>query len=326
MTPARTFLRFAAVAAAVAAFAPAPAPAVEFDLKGSLGEAGFTHYVAPVSSPTINETPYITTEVRPIYAHHEIPDDFMGGGDVDVIAVQLRAAITDRLGFIATKDGWMDIDWDANPKGRTVGAPLDLQSDDGFLNLAFGFKYAVLAMPETNSLLTVGARYEAPTGGLKTRVNQAPALGRVRLQGQGDGLVDLFLSGAHTFGKLGAQASLGTQLACDTDMDTSFLHWSVHFDYEVLERLFPLVEINGYTPIIDGDRRFLDGTPAALGANGMDVLNLGSPNSDTVITFASGLRVKLHENVDFGGTFELPMTSHQDITDWRFTTDFVFHL
>jgi hypothetical protein len=315
-----------ALAGAAAAALPASASALELDLKGSLGEAGFTHYVAPVSSPTFNETPYITTEARPFYAHHAIPDDFMGGGDVDVIAIQLRAAITQRLGFIATKDGWMDIDWDSNPKGRTVGAPLDLQSDSGFLNLAFGFKYAALAIAESNTLLTVGARYEAPTGGLKTRVNQAPALGRVRLQGQGDGLMDLFVTGARTFGGLGAQASIGTQLACDTDVDTSFLHWSIHLDYDVMQRFFPLVEFNGYTPIIDGDRRFLDGSPAALGANGMDVLNLGSPNADTVVTFATGLRVKILDNVDFGGTFEVPVTRHQDITDWRTTTDFVIHL
>lgn len=308
-------LRCAAVAFAVLA----PSAGYALDLKGSLGEAGFTHYVAPVSSPTINETPYITTEVRPIWAHHEIPDDFVGGGDVDVIAVQLRAAITDRIGFIATKDGWMDIDWDSNPKGRTVGAPVDLQSDNGFLNLAFGFKYAAIAIPESNTLLTVGARYEAPTGGLKTRVNSNPKSGRIRFQGQGDGLVDLFVTGARTFGAIGAQASLGTQLACDTDVDTSFLHWSLHLDYDIAQRLFPLIEFNGYTPIIDGNR-------TALGVNGMDVLNLGSSNADTVVTAAFGTRIRIIDNVDFGGTFELPMTKHEDITDWRITTDFVIHM
>ena len=63
--------------------------------EGSLGDGGFTRYVPPVTNPIFNETPLITTEIRPIYFHQKIPGDFVtGGGNIDVVAAQVRAAIT----------------------------------------------------------------------------------------------------------------------------------------------------------------------------------------------------------------------------------------
>jgi hypothetical protein len=44
----------------------------DLNFKGSLGENGFKHYVPPVSNPLFNETPFITTEVRPIWLHNDI--------------------------------------------------------------------------------------------------------------------------------------------------------------------------------------------------------------------------------------------------------------
>jgi hypothetical protein len=71
------------------------------DLEGSFGEGRHSRYVPPLSNPLFNETPYITTEVRAIYFHQEIPDGFVtNGGDIDLVAVELRVALTDRLGFI----------------------------------------------------------------------------------------------------------------------------------------------------------------------------------------------------------------------------------
>jgi hypothetical protein len=293
--------------AAIGVAVPSAALAIDFDLKGSLGEAGFTHYAAPVSNPLFNETPYITTEARPMWLRQEIPhhikvgnSNVALGGNIDVFAIQLRAAITQRLGFIASKDGWADVDFYNT-----------LDDDEGFANLAFGFKYAVLAEHESNSLVTVGFKYEAPSGGMKTS--------GIRLQGQGDGLFDLFVAGARSFGPVGIEANLGTQVAIDQDKDTSFLHWAIHADYEVMDRVYPFVELNGYTPIEDGNR-------TALGVNGMDLVNMGSSNSDTVITAAPGLRVRLHDNVDLGFAFELPLTEENDLMDWRVNTDLVIHL
>lgn len=288
------FASFALVASPVAASA--------LDLAGSLGEAGgHTRYVAPVSSPIFNETPFITTEARPMWLHQEIPSAFLtGGGDIDVIAVQLRLALTDRLGFIATKDGWADIDFDAG-----------LPDENGLANMAFGLKYAVLSEAESSSLLTAGARYEVPTGNLGTA--------GINLQGDGDGLIDLFVTGTTAIGDLGLQASFGSQLAIDGDHDTSFLHYSVHADYGVTDCVFPLLELNGYTPVDEGSR-------TAVNFEGFDLVNLGATDSGTIVTIAPGIRVRLHENVDLGAAFEVPLTDREDLMDYRLTTDFVLHL
>lgn len=295
----RTNVRSALIAAVAALAIPASAHAL--DLAGSLGEAGFKHYVAPISSPIFNETPYITTEVRPMWLHQEIPSEFItDGGDIDVLAVQLRVAITDRIGFIATKDGWADIDFDKT-----------LTDENGAANLAFGFKFAALAEAETNTLLTLGIKYEAPSGDIKTN--------GIKMQGQGDGLIDLFVTGARTFDRVGLQGSIGTQIAMDADKDMSFMHYSLHVDYDVMERVFPTIEFNGYTPIEDGNR-------TAVAANGMDLVNLGSRNPNTVITFAPGVRVRLMDNVDYGFAFEMPLTDAEDLMDWRVTNDFVIHM
>ncbi len=162
-----------------------PAQAFDFDFHGSLGEGKHQRYVPPLSNPIFNETPYITTEARPIFIHHNVPDSFVtGGGQVNLFALELRVALTERLGFIATKDGYADVQFDSV-----------LPDTDGFLNISFGFKYALISDPKNDRILTVGVEYEAPTGSLSTA--------GIQLQGSGDGLIDLFVTGAQGFGKLG---------------------------------------------------------------------------------------------------------------------------
>jgi hypothetical protein len=150
-----------------AAFAACPALAVDF--KGSLAEGKHSRYIPSVSNPLFNESPYITTEIRPILLHNKIPDDFVtGGGDIQIIAAEIRVAINDRWGFIATKDGYVDIDF--------AGV---LPDESGAANVSLGLKYAVHSNPEANSLFTVGIEYEIPVGTLETA--------GIELQGGGDG-------------------------------------------------------------------------------------------------------------------------------------------
>src|SRR5215467_14175143 len=74
-----------------AASAPARADFWDaLDLDGSLGAAGGHHrYVPAISNPLFNETPYITTELRPLYLHNDIPSGFITqGGHIDAGAVE----------------------------------------------------------------------------------------------------------------------------------------------------------------------------------------------------------------------------------------------
>ncbi len=276
-----------------------------FELEGSLGENGHSRYVAPLTNPIFNETPHITTEARAFYFYHALPNDFVtGGGDVNLAALQLRVAITDRLGFIATKDGYADFNFDEV-----------LPDESGFANVALGFKYALISRPEDETILTAGLRYEIPINDLET--------GGIELQGDGDGFLNPFLTGATVLGDFGLQASIGANLALDTDEDTSILHYSLHGDYELFEGFFPLLELNGFTAIDNGRR-----LTGALGdLDGVDVLNFGSEDRDTTITVGGGFRYRFDDNVQLGLGAETPITDKDDtIFDYRVYVDLVLSM
>ena len=274
-------------------------PVLALDLKGSLGENGHKRYVSPLANPLFNETPYITTEARPIYIHHELPSDFVtGGGNIELFALELRVAITERLGVIATKDGYADIHFNSV-----------LPDIDGFMNISLGLKYAIISNPEENAILTVGFEYELPTGDLTT--------GGISLQGGGDGLIDLFVTGAKAYGKLGLQGSAGVSLALDGDHDSSILNWSAHFNYEIIKNFFPLLEINGTTTIDDGTRTGI------ASFEGNDFVNFGSTDSGTVVTLGAGARYIFNKHLQIGAGYEFPITEREDLFGWRTNFDMV---
>jgi hypothetical protein len=294
----RLFIFACALPALVTLGAASPAVADDFNFHGSLGPNGFTRYVPPLANPLFNETPYITTELRPIYLHNEIPTSFpTGGGHIDLGAAELRVALTERLGFIASKDGYVHATYNHT-----------FPDEQGFANISLGLKYAVVSDPKSETILTIGAEYEPPSGGL--------AAGPISLQGGGSGLLDLFATGATTFGKLGLQGSFGTNQAMDRHHDTSMVHYSAHVDYEVFPGLFPLFEMNGFSVVQSAHR-----TP--LNVEGVDLVNFGSTGGGTVVTAAFGARYKLTDHIRLGTGYERPVTNREDLLGGRVYVDLV---
>ncbi len=288
---------------AITLFAVSPAWAIDWDLKGSLGEGEHKHYVPPVSNPILNETPFITTEVRPIYLYNDLPDNVplpgVQGGNINMWAVQLRVALTDRLGFIANKDGYADVN--LNVPG------LD---DDGFANLGFGFKYALISDPKQETIITVGLTYEAPTGRLKA--------GPFWWQGNGDGFLIPFVTAAESFNKVGIQGMVGAKFALDDDANTSWFNYALHMDYEILPNFFPLVEFNGFVPINDANE-------TSFAFEGLDLVSIGGSEPSSVVTFAAGSRYRINNHLIAGIAYEIPLTDDEDILDWRLTADLVIY-
>jgi len=274
------------------------------NLKGSLSNEALTRYVPPVTNFIYNESPYITTEVRPIFVYHQLPGDFItDGGNAVVVALQARVAITDRLGFIATKDGYSWLNFNEG-----------LDDTDGFNNIAAGLKYNFLVLPESQTLLTGGVRYEVPINDLSTN--------GIELAGDGDGWVNPFVTGATTFGNFGLQASVGANVALDSDKDDSFVVYSLHADYEVQRDFFPLVEVNGFTPFNNADRS----TGALRKLDGADYLNFGSSDRSTTVTMAAGMRYRFTDNFLVGVAVEQGVVGGDDsIFGTRLTMDAVLH-
>lgn len=284
------------------------APVLAVDL-GSLGEGKHTHYVPNVSNPFLNETPYITTEVRPIYIYNNFPNDIMtpgqgplGGGNITLMATQLRVAISDRMGFILNKFGLANFNLKVPDK-----------SDAGFVNISFGLKYVLLSDIEKDAIVTMGVTYEMPSGDLRAgRVNV------IRLQGDGNGFITPFLTAAKHYNKFNLQAMLGAKITLDQDRNASWFNYAVHLDYEILPGFFPLVEFNGFTPINAPRQNSLEFA-------GLDLLSTGGANSQPVVTFASGARYQVNKSVMAGFAYEVPITDDRDIVDWRVTADLVFY-
>jgi hypothetical protein len=108
--------------------------------------------IAPVTNPIFFEDAIIRSEIRPIFVHHTIDNNFLGGGTAQLYALQLRYAVTDRLALIATQDGYFDVNNDA------------IANPDGWMDLAAGFKYALIDNPAAQFILTPGLTFHIPTG------------------------------------------------------------------------------------------------------------------------------------------------------------------
>ena len=277
------------------------ATAYDFSHKGSMSEGKFKRYVPPLAQPYFNETPYITTEARLVYLYNEIPKGFVtGGGNINIFAAQIRLALTERLGLIATKDGYTILKFDSV-----------LPDSDGFENISFGLKYALFQRPESEEIISFGIRYEPPTGSLSS--------GGINLQGKGDGFIDYFLTGAKAINKWGLQGSLGIQQALDTDYNSSFFHWHGHIDYEMFKNLFPLIELNGLTAVDDGNRTEISDF------EGNDAANFGSTSSKHVVSGTAGFRYRFTKNTILGVGYETALTEQKDLLEYRTNLDLTIH-
>ena len=252
---------------------------------------------SPVVNPLFFESPQIQSEVRPIFIHHTIDDSFITqGGDVQVYAMQIRYAVTDRLAIIATKDGYIDF----NPAAV-------LPHKSGWADLAAGVKYALVDNQDQQFLLTPGLKFEIPTG--NSRV----------FQGNGDGEWNLFVSALKGFNDFHITGSVGYRVPNDMDAETSSVHYSVQLDYYTCRWFVPFVALNAFTVTSEADVIPLD-------VEGFDLINFGSSNASgtTQATLAGGFRSRVLDWMDLGFGYEGGITTPRGIFDNRVTVDLIF--
>lgn len=248
--------------------------------------------ISPVSNPVNFEDPRHSTELRPIFAYHNIQDDFVtGGGAVQVYALQARFKLTDDLSLIATKDGFVHLD----PDGV-------LPENTGFANLAAGLKYSVLR--SDTYIVTAGLRYEIPWGEEDV------------LQGSGNGAINPFVTAALAVDNFNFMAATGLRQRF-TSRDSSFWDVDLHADYKI-GNFYPLVEANLVHPYNSGER-------LPIADEGADFFNLGSSFAagENILTMAAGARYRICENVDIGAAYQFPLDRGEGtgIFDWRITAD-----
>lgn len=264
--------------------------------------------ISPVANPLLFEDPRITSEVRPIFINHSFPSTyyFKGGsvklgGDVQVYAVQLRYALTERLGFIANKDGYIDM----HPNNT-------LSTHGGWANLAAGLKYALIDDRQNQFLLTPGFTIELPTGD------------RNVFQGKGNGEWNTFISAEKGLGDFHLTGNIGARIPNNFSKQTAQLHYSLQLDYYTCQYFIPFVAVNAHTVLSKGDEKLLGVVP--LKTEMSDLINFGSTDAQgyTQVTAGTGFRSKLTKQLDVGLAYEVGVSKPTGIFENRVTADLIW--
>ena len=311
------------IAMAVSAFAGTPMTMSDNSCANADGYGasnGFANASRPISNPTLFDLAVPRSNVHPIVIHQNMPSIVRSatggpiplGGDFQLYAVQFEYAFHDRLSLVATKDGYVDFNPDTT-----------LSKETGFANLAAGLKYAFIYQPENQFALSGTATVEIPTGSSGVT------------QGSGDGAVNLILSALKLNGSLQLAGGAGVHLPIDMDAGSTTSFVSTHISYEVNPFFTPLLELNWYHVLDEGDggNRFGPqiggGLPGAIGFEGGDLLNWGASNAKEnadIVTLAAGFRSKLNEDFTLGLAYEIPLTNtDENLMENRITLDLLYH-
>lgn len=261
------------------------------------GLRGFSHFYEPVGNPIYFESPFNYSGLRLLYLHHDFPNGSqIGGGDANIYAAQVRLALTERLGFIATKDGYTDMNAGIIPE------------DGGWNDFAIGAKYAFWVDREADWVMTGGMRWEWGNGD------------REILQG-GTQELSPFVSFAKGWDQFHLLGNVTGRIPLDPDAGNCILSWDLHADYEIapeaLPGFAPMFEVHGLHYLSNGDM-----LPLSIG--GLDYNNIGSSDvaGDGVVWGGVGFRWKFSPHMSVGSTFEFPFShADDDIMGNRVTVD-----
>lgn len=271
---------------------------------------GFAQARRPISNPTLFDLALPTTNVHPFFVYHALPDHINTtagklplGGDVKVFALQFEIALNDRLSIVASKDGYVDMNPDS-----TLG------DESGFANLGAGLKYAFILDPVSRTAVSGTVAFEFPTGNSDV------------FQGEGDGMVNLIISGLKLVDDWQFAGGTGVHLPVSDEQSTSA--WaSAHVSYEVNRWFIPLVEVNWFHVLDAGDGTSTGVSPI-VEFEGGDFFNLGASNATENRDFVSaavGFRSRLAESVDAGMAYEVPLTNEDNsLMESRVTVDLVW--
>lgn len=256
--------------------------------------AGFEDFISPMTNPVYFEDPRTVSEIRAIFANHHLPHS-LGGENVQLYAAQIRAALTDDLSIIATKDGFF--------------VSQNALVDDGWADLNIGLKANLFRSEESQQLLSAGVTYELPSGSHRS------------LQGRGDGQFHVFFTyGAEVFSNCHYITGTGFRLPSDGGANSQSWYWSHHLDYQLGDSgLYLFTEANWYHWIKSGN-------DFPLPVEGLDLFNLGSKGvaGNNIVTGAFGVKYKPSAGMELGVAYELPYTERRDIIQDRITIDLIF--
>jgi hypothetical protein len=244
-------------------------------------DRAFDDFIGPISNPVLTKDPRSLTEARALFVENWFPEgnSVLRGGDVQIYGLQVRAALTERLSFVADKDGYASL----SAKG--------LPHQTGWLNINAGLKYLLIRDVENQTLWSVGATYEPPTGEAKV------------FQGNHSGFVTAFTTFGQQIDYWHLLLNGGYQTGITDRQSSSFFYSQIHVDRQLFGWLYPLAEFNFFGYNSGGQN-----LPAALGEfDGL--INFGTQGQAgrTFVTFALGLKAKVNCHLDVGVAWDTPL-------------------
>jgi len=249
--------------------------------------------VRPLTAPYFNEDSFVTTGFRAWYVNHHFYGDTIGG-DLTVMALQARLALTESLQLVAYKDGYSEFSDDTALLG----------GNDGFNDIGAGLKWAFLQDWESNFHMAAGLGYEFGWGDDKVL--------------QDTDVLRLWLSANKGFGKLHLGAVVNYLYAVDDDKDplgnSDMVTVYLHADYYLTEWFSPVVEINGYFSQDSGQ-----------GFSGVDAASIAGGEDEDTITGALGFEVRPFAD-EFGirAAYETQLTNNTSLFGHRWTVSAVY--
>src|SRR5262249_37357188 len=255
----------------------------------------FDRFISPLSNPFFFEDPRSLTEARGIFIDNGVPG-FLGGGDAQVWAAQLRGRITDRWSVIAPRLSYFQV----NQSGG--GTP------NGFLSAPIGVKYNFIRDVDSQFLVSGGITYFIPGA-------------QSAFSGFGDGDFHFFLTaGKEIFDRGHWLSATGFRIPADSNLGTQFWYWSNQWDYEVVDHWYGLFGVNWFHWMRSA------GIGARIPVTGLDLIDLppsGVAGTD-VVTSVVGVKWKPSGNFELGSGFEFPLTDRTDVLRNRLYVDVIF--
>ena len=258
-------------------------------------DRAFSGFIEPLTNPVYFEDPRSRTRLRLLFVNQMIPEDtpILEGGDFQAYGAQVTVAINERFAIIAEKDGYIELQADGLP------------NEEGWADIATGFKYVFVRDVENQFLLTGGMMYEWSNGS------------RNVFQGNGDGTYNFFLSTAKEFGDCGEWHLMGTagwHLPGHGGEESESIFYNLHIDRRLTDKLYVLAEMTG-THYTESGRRL----PVSF--EGGDLINLGATDvaGNHIVSMAFGGAYKFNQHMEFAAAYEVPVTEREDIMDNRVT-------
>lgn len=260
-------------------------------------DKAFEGFVNPVTNPILAKDPRSSTWARILILNNNLPGSHpLGGGNVQAYGMQVNIALTERLTFIADKDGYADVNIRNVPH------------TGGWLNVAAGLKYTFIRDVENQFLAAAGVMYEIPSG-------ESDAF-----QGHGSGQITPFLTwGKQVCDNWHILATHGYTAAVNQTTDSSFFYHSLHVDRAINGWFYPLVEVNWFQYTQGGNR-----LPRPVGeADGL--INLGTQGmaGRQLLSTAVGAKMRFSEHLYAGVAYEFALTGYKGLLNNRITADLV---